>query len=296
VDYHSELITRSDGRQLEVGACGDPAGPTVFFHHGTPGDVSAVRVFEPTARARGYYLVSMSRPGYGLSSRRAGRVAASVVDDTNAALDHYGRGAFISLGWSGGGPHALACAALDRPRCLAAISLAGVAPGNVDFDWTEGMGPENVEEFAMARAGGPAYEEFVKIQRDVLVGATADNAHDLLGGLLSAPDKEALDDPAALTLLAESFAHGLSVSHYGFYDDDLLFLADWGFALDDIDAPVEIWYGDADLMCPPSHGRYLASFVKGATVFHRPDDGHISLVTAHQDTLFDHLGRYVAAS
>jgi pimeloyl-ACP methyl ester carboxylesterase len=95
-------------------------------------------------------------------------------------------------------------------------------------------------------------------------------------------------------LLVSSFVHGLSSSHYGFLDDDLLFMADWGFALGDITAPVEVWYGDEDLMVPPSHGTFLASRIKDVVVFQQPDDGHISLVTDHQSTLFDHLDRYCA--
>ncbi len=195
--YESDVVTTGDGRQLEVARVGDPSGPTVVFHHGTPGSAPLVRAFDEIALARGLCVLTTSRAGYGPSSRQKGRRAGDVVGDVTVVLDHFNREHYVALGWSGGGPHALACAALDAPRCVAAVSLAGVAPSNVDFDWVEGMGPENVLEFEMARRGGAEYEEHIKFQSDVLADATDDNIIELFGGLLSAPDAAALADPVA---------------------------------------------------------------------------------------------------
>jgi pimeloyl-ACP methyl ester carboxylesterase len=71
-----------------------------------------------------------------------------------AVLDGLGARQFVTVGWSGGGPHALACAALLPGRCLAAASLAGLAPAQAEgLDWVAGMGPENVTEFSAAGQG-----------------------------------------------------------------------------------------------------------------------------------------------
>ncbi|HEX6856669.1 MAG TPA: alpha/beta fold hydrolase [Streptosporangiaceae bacterium] len=79
---------------------------------------------------------------------------ADAAADTAAVLDHLEAGPFLTAGWSGGGPHALACAALLPDRCLAAASLAGVAPyGAAGLDWLAGMGEENIQEFRTAVAG-----------------------------------------------------------------------------------------------------------------------------------------------
>ncbi len=83
--------------------------------------------------------------------------------------------------------------------------------------------------------------------------------------------------------------HGCAPSHFGFLDDDIVFMNDWGFSLEDVAIPVEIWYGDLDLMVPPTHGHYLSTHIPGARAVHYPSDGHVSIVTNHQAELMDHL-------
>ena len=285
----SQLITLSDGRTLEVAACGDSLGRAVLFHHGTPGSALFASGFDRAAAERGYRLLTTSRAGYGRSSRLEGRTVASVVDDSRQTLNHFGVESYMAVGWSGGGPHALACAATDAPRCRGAISLAGVAPRTDAFDWTDGMGPENVEEFALALQGGEEYELHIKTMADGSRNTTEANVIERFGGLLSEPDKIALGDENFRFVLAAAMVDAGTTGHYGFLDDDQVFVKEWGFDLGAISVPTEIWYGDQDLMVPPSHGKYLVSKIRGATEFHRASDGHISIITAHLDELFDHL-------
>jgi pimeloyl-ACP methyl ester carboxylesterase len=272
------------GRTLEVATVGDSAGDTVVVHHGSPGDASGVSMLGALA-ADGFFLVSVSRPGYGESTRREGRRVADVVGDVDAVLDALGRATYQSVGWSGGGPHSLACAVMDPTRCVGAWSLAGVAPIDVDFEWTEGMAPENVAEFALAREGGPAYEAHIAGIGEVFATATADNVIGLFGELLTPVDRAALADEARRAQLAAScrraFAHGIG----GFLDDDRAFFAPWGFDVADAAVPVAIWYGDRDAMVPPTHGAWLAAHSAHATVMHRPDEGHVSLVVNHLNHL-----------
>lgn len=272
------------GRTLEVATVGDRAGDTVVVHHGSPGEASSVSLLAPLA-ADGFFLVGVSRPGYGESTRREGRRVADVVEDVDAVLDVLGRSTYQSVGWSGGGPHSLACAVLDATRCVGAWSLAGVAPTDVDFDWTAGMAPENVAEFALAREGGPAYEVHLATIGAAFAGATAHDVVDLFGELLTPVDQAALADEARREELAAScrraFAHGIG----GFLDDDRSFFAPWGFDVADATVPVSIWYGDCDAMVPPTHGAWLAAHAAHATVVHRPDEGHVSLVVNHLDDL-----------
>ena len=287
--HESDVVTLGDGRLMEVATVGDPTGPTVVFHHGTPGSAVLIEIFEPLAASRGVFVVTTSRAGYGRSSRHAGRRAADVVTDTEAVLDHLGRDQYVTVGWSGGGPHALACAALGAPRCLGALSLAGVAPVDAGFDWTEGMAAENVAEFALAQQGGEEYEAHIKFQSDVLVDATAQNIVELMGGLLSPVDVAAMARDDDRDIMARAFAHGSLQGHYGFLDDDHVFMHPWGFELADIAVPVEVWYGDQDLMVPPTHGAFLATAIRSATAFHQPDAGHISIVANYRDDVFDHI-------
>jgi pimeloyl-ACP methyl ester carboxylesterase len=239
----------------------------------------------PLADDGSLFIVTTSRAGYGKSSRLEGRDVAAVVSDARAALDSLGRSDYVVVGWSGGGPHALACAALDAPRCLAAWSLAGVVPTTMDFDWTDGMGPENVEEFALAKAGGPEYEARMAFYGDAFSTSTKDNIIELFGGLLSEPDKAVMEPESAREDFVASMHQGFEMGWRGFFDDDEAMMKEWGFDPTSIAVPVAVWFGQHDLMVPPTHGEWLVKNLPTATKSFFPDDGHVSLVVNHLDEL-----------
>jgi pimeloyl-ACP methyl ester carboxylesterase len=286
MNYNEFLIDTPDGRVLEVATIGEPSGRTVFFHHGTPGSANLLKMFSPLADDGSLFVVTTSRAGYGKSTRLEGRDVASVVSDTRSALDATGRGDYVVAGWSGGGPHALACAALDTPRCRAAWSLAGVVPTNLDFDWTEGMGPENVEEFALAKVGGPEYEARMAEYGDSFVVATKDDVVELFGELLqSEPDKVALEPEEFRAEFAASLRQGFESGWRGFYDDDRAFLKEWGFDPTTITVPVAVWFGGHDRSVPRTHGEWLARNLPSASRHFFEGDGHVSLFTNHFDEI-----------
>ncbi len=290
MNYHEVLIDTPDGRTLEVATLGEPTGRTVLFHHGTPGSANLVKMLAPLADDGRLFVVTTSRAGYGRSSRVEGRDVASVVADSRAALDSLGRQEYVAVGWSGGGPHALACAALDAPRCLAAWSLAGVVPTNLDFDWTEGMGPENVEEFELAKGGGPKYEAMMVTYGEVFVASTVDNVVEIFGGLLSEPDKEAFAPVERRQSFVDSLHQGFEFGWKGFFDDDQAVMKEWGFDPTAITVPVAVWFGDQDLMVPRTHGEWLVSNLPTASRHFFAGDGHVSLVVNHLDELSTAIG------
>jgi pimeloyl-ACP methyl ester carboxylesterase len=283
--YNEFLIDTPDGRVLQVATLGEPSGHTVFWHHGTPGSASQVMMFAPLVEVGNLFLVTISRAGYGPSSRLEGRDVAAVVGDADAALDAVGRGDYVVVGWSGGGPHALACAALDAPRCRAAWSIAGVVPTNLDFDWTEGMGPENVEEFALAKAGGPEYEARIATYGDAFKTVTGDVVVELFGGLFSEVDAAAMEVEARREQFAASLRQGFEFGWHGFYDDDQAVMKEWGFDPTTISIPVAVWYGDHDLMVPQTHGEWLVQNLPTASQHYHAGEGHVSLFTNHFDEL-----------
>ena len=275
--YEEYELAASDGRRLQVGLLGPRTGTTVVVHHGTPAAASLVRLFEGATTA-GVLLIAISRPGYGASSRQPGRNVAAAVADVDAVLDALGRERYVAVGWSGGGPHALACAALDAPRCAAAWSLAGPAPAVADIDWLAGMASDNVEEFTLAREGGRAFEEALNAAAVTMRATSPADLATLLGPLVGEVDRTALAAPRVAEIMASAAAQGLGEDAAGWIDDDRGLLAPWGFDLSRIGVPVEVWYGDQDAMVPPAHGAWLAAHIPGAREVHRPAAGHISLV------------------
>ncbi|HEY5985810.1 MAG TPA: alpha/beta fold hydrolase [Streptosporangiaceae bacterium] len=232
-----------------------------------------------------------ARPGYGRSDPRPGRRVVDVVEDVAAVLDQLGDEHFVTAGWSGGGPHALACCAGLPGRCLAAASIAGVAPYQAEgLDWLAGMGPENLAEFAAAASGPAELTRLLEIQARELATIDGQQVADGLGGLISDADRAVLTGGFA-DYLAGSFRSAVSTGIAGWRDDDLAFVADWGFSLADAGAgaPVAIWQGDQDRMVPLTHGEWLTARVPGARSHLLPGEGHLTLAVTVMGQILDEL-------
>ncbi len=278
-----------DRRVLEVLTAGPPDGVAVVFHHGTPFSAVAYRPASDGVLSRNARLVAWSRPGYAGSTRRPGRTVADVAEDTAQVLDALGHDRFVTMGWSGGGPHALACAALMPERCAAATIIGGVAPYDAaGLDWLEGMGPENIEEFALAATGGMRFSDFLTREAVQFAALDGQDVADSLGGLVSDVDKAALTGELA-DFMARSMAAAVSTGTDGWHDDDMAFTAGWGFDLTAITCPVAVWQGGEDRMVPYAHGVWLAAHVPAARAHLLPDEGHISLCVDAFDHILDDL-------
>jgi pimeloyl-ACP methyl ester carboxylesterase len=277
-----------DGRSLEVALAGPTEGSVVVLHHGTPGSARPFRIFVDAASARGIRLVSYSRPGYAGSSRNEGRCIADCVADVVGIVDHLGADRFSTMGWSGGGPHALACAALLPERVTACATIAGVGPWGADgLDFLAGMAPENHREFGAALESADALQAFLEPEAEELGGVTGDQVAAALGGLVSDVDEAALTGEFA-DYLAATLHDSVCGGIWGWFDDDLAFTRPWGFDLSEIRVSASVWQGAQDLMVPFAHGQWLAAQIPDARPMLRPEHGHLSLaVTAFGEILDD---------
>ncbi len=207
--------------------------------------------------------------------------------DTATILDHLGYDDFVTLGWSGGGPRSLACAAMLPDRCRAAACGVGLAPkAEFDGDLRDGMGAENVEEYTAAYAGREALDEFLTANTD-LFSVTAEDVAASLGDLAPPVDRAALTGEMA-EILAASFRRAGAQGIVGWRDDDLTHLRPWGFRVGDITVPVAIWQGREDRMVPFAHAEWLAANVAGARVHFVEGEGHLSLLN-RMDLILDDL-------
>ena len=274
-------VSLPDGRTLEILTGGASDGFPLLFHGGTPSAAVPYDAMGRAAEEAGLRLVTYSRPGYGASSPRpAGTspVLADDVADSLAILDALGVGDFVTLGWSGGGPRALACAALVPDRCRAAASLAGVAPADAEgLDWTAGMGAENVRDFELAARGREALLPVVDDDAAAMATITAEQLVEGLGDLTDEVDAAALTGAFA-DYLAATFRHAMTQGSLGYLEDSLQVMRPWGFEVGDIAVPVAVWQGAHDRMVPFAHGQWLGSRIRGARVHLFDDEGHVSLV------------------
>ena len=271
-------IAVADGRAIRVREAGDPRGFPVFVHHGTPMAGTLFELWVANATARGLRLITHDRPGYGGSDRLGGRAVAHVASDVAAIADELGLGRFATWGISGGGPHALACAALLPDRVTAAASLAGIAPWDAEgLDVTAGMGEDNVKEFGLATTDPDTLRELHEQWRAEMLSASPEDMFKSLESILSDVDKGVLTGDLA-RFLHDSGTIALADGIDGWFDDDLSFVKNWGFDLRDIDVPVLLWQGEQDLMVPFAHGEWLAERIPGCDARLSPEEGHLTLL------------------
>ena len=168
-------VPAGDGRDLEVLRSGPPNAHPLVWLGGTPTEASEIPHVARAVEERGWQLISYSRPGYAGSTVQPGRTVADGAADVASVLDHLGLDRFVTLGWSGGGPHALACAALLPDRILSAAVLAPVAPYEAEgLDWFAGMGQDNLDEFGAADEGEEPLHHYLSAAREGMLAAGAE--------------------------------------------------------------------------------------------------------------------------
>ena len=282
-------VAMRDGRTLEYLVEGDPSGVALVLHHGTPGAGVPYPQFDRACWERGVALVQYTRAGYGGSTRRPGRSVGDVTEDISDLLDELGVEQFLTLGWSGGGPHSLACGARLAGRCLAAATGAGAAPFETDgeLDFLAGMGPENEVEFGAAVSGLEDLVPYLEGEAAAFRRTTPEEIADAMGGLVSEVDRAYATGEFAEHMHA-GFTRATDEGIWGWVDDDLAFTRGWGFRLEDVtDVPVSVWQGREDRMVPFAHGVYLADHLPGARRHLYDDEGHLSLVGRVGDIIDD---------
>jgi pimeloyl-ACP methyl ester carboxylesterase len=243
----------------------------VVWHHGTPNIGAPPEPLFPAAERHGIRWVSYDRPGYGGSTSHPGRDVASAAADVAALADALGIDRFAVMGSSGGGPHALACAALLPARVLGVVSASGLAPYDAEgLDWYAGMVASGAAELRAAVRGRAALEEF-------LTSAAFDPE------MFTPADHAALE--GAWAWLGEVAGQGLAAGIGGMVDDNLAYVGPWGFDLAQVAAPTLILQGGKDRVVPGAHGEWLAGHCPTAELWRRPDDGHISALNSAPEAL-----------
>ncbi len=282
-------LTTRDGRTLLIQEGGDPAGTPLLFHGGTPNSRLLAPSTAARAAAHGVRLISYDRPGYGGSSRHEGRTVADCAPDVRAIAQALGIERLGVYGLSGGGPHALACAALLEDLVPAVAVVGSVAPwGAEGLDYLAGMGEMNVEDTELYLRDPAASREKLEAERVELLAADAAEVLEAWATLLSPVDAAVLTGDYAEHLVAE-FRDGLSGGGDGWWDDGVAHMEPWGFDCSEIRTPTLIVHGHQDRFVPVQHGEWLASRIPGAEAWLSAEDGHLTPLERRLEEVFDWL-------
>jgi pimeloyl-ACP methyl ester carboxylesterase len=254
-----------DGRTLHVYDTGADGRLGVFWHHGTPNIGAPPEPLFAAAARLGIRWVSYDRPGYGGSTPYPDRDVASAAEYVSCVADALDIDRFAVMGHSGGGPHALACGALLPERVVGVVVVAGLAPFDAEgLDWFAGMSDSSVASLRAAAEGRAAKERYEAS------GAEYD------------PEMFTPEDHAALSgawsWVLDVVNPAVEAGAGGLIDDDLAFVARWGFDPARVVVPTLFLHGSRDRVVPSSHGEWLARRCLSEELWLSPDDGHISVL------------------
>ncbi len=250
-------IILKDGRRLAYAEYGDPRGKPVFLFHGIPGS----RIFRPplddlTARKR-VRLITVDRPGYGGSDFQPGRRLRDWPADVSALADALGLARFAVCGHSGGGPYVLACAAYIPQRLTAAGVISGLGPVGAPHS-LDGIILQNRLGFTLGRRlPWPLFR--------LAISFIFRRAKDHPGEFVhpdrrnpANPDNKMLAMPGGLQVCLDSTREAFRSGMTGHAWEGFLLTRPWGFELEKIRLPVQLWHGEQDPDAPVGMGRAVA--------------------------------------
>jgi len=266
-------LTLRDGRRLGYAQYGDPSGKPVFFFHGGAGS----RLEHPAhLSALGARIICTDRPGHGLSNFQPDRKLLDWPDDIAQLANHLGINRFYVLGWSAGGPHALACAYQMPKRVIAGAVAASPGPMNQPGA-TKGLTfPKRAFIFASQNIPW-LIGVFRKVASNTIWGDPEEVKQKLLSSFPD-DDQGLMLQSGNLDMLFADIQEGYRQGWQGATQDDIVIMQDWGFDIADINVRIDIWHGGQDTNVPVFSGEYLRDRIPNSHASFLPGEGHLFLL------------------
>lgn len=285
-----ELVRLPDGRRVAIASHGDPQGRPLFIFHGIPASRLGLRPSDEPAKERGVRVVCPDRPGIGRSDPHPERTVSGYADDIGSLADAMGLERFAVLGYSGGAPYALACAARLPERVSAVGIMAGAGP--MDRPGArEGHGKSDLMLLDLS-LGRPMLARMVMFGFSKVARFAPSVALKSLTEELGEPDRHFLEGYArelGAAVVMSSFVEAFRQGSGGMVLEYRLYGRPWDFSFEGVSVPVNLWHGDEDLVVPMHHAEDMAARLPDARVHRLENTGHFSIQQhygAMLDTLF----------
>lgn len=288
----STFTVLANGRTLGYARFGAPVGAPVLFMHGFPSSRLEAELLDGPAKTLGVSLFAPDRPGFGLSDFQADRTILDWADDVAELADALQLDRFWIIGGSGGCPYALACAHRLGKRVIGVATVAGLGP-TTEKEIVRQMGPAARLGLALANRA-PSVFSFVF---DVLPRLVARYPRlNFRLNKVTRPDRESIARPEVRAILEKSVREAFRQGTDGAVHELALFAAPWGFEIDQISTPLQVWHGLEDGVVPPAMGKLIVRDAKNAQLRLLAEEGHFSLPARHGAEILDALVSSCATS
>ncbi|GAB3506857.1 alpha/beta hydrolase [Phytohabitans suffuscus] len=262
-------MTLPNGRTLAYTDVGAPGGAPVLYFHGAPTSRLDLVPWDNELARMGLRVFSPDRPGYGRSTPLPGRRLEDWPADVAALADRLGLERFAVVGYSSGGPYAVACATMLPGR----VAAAGVVAGVTDMTWAPAWEGVEKREAELMRVGD---ERAAVAWCEERYGP--DGARFSGGGEWADADLALMGDPEMAASMTETVGESFRQGVGGYAQDITVQARPWAFDPGRIRVPVVALHGEADTVIPTVHSRHTADLVPGAKIDLRPVDGHLSIL------------------
>jgi len=286
IAFEDGVLTLSDGRLMAWRWWGDPDGKPLLRIQGTPSSRLQRNPDESALTSSGARYLMADRPGYGGSTRKAGRGIADIANDYAELLDAHGLDRVPAMGTSGGGPHVLALAACHPDRVSAVSVVVGGAP-LIEGEVSRLVGV-NARGYALAEQGWEPLFEFLREVRERLLSEEG-----MQGVLSDAPetDRRIMADPAWQRMSRENLAETLRQGAEGWTDESMAMHDRWDFDPADVKTSVTWWHGDDDMNAPLTAARRVVAQLSKVDLRIWHKEGHFASLVHDQEIVSELLSR-----
>lgn len=292
-DPSSCSFTLADGRKMGFAYFGAESGPTVFYLHEFPGSRLSGIYLDGPAKMQGARIISVERPGVGISSPQPGRRLLDHAKDIRELAEHLAVETYGIIGFSAGGPYALACAySLPEESLKGVCVVSGV--GSMDM----GTGTRDMRlPNRLLFNGLMHFPSLVRLLHSSAISVLRNFSNESIVGAVTRVSgrssknarSSTTDPPGQSSAEFMSMMVDLNREHFkqgvdGFMEEGRVLTSDWGFALENIcsSLPIQLWYSRRDTNVPISMGEDIAARLgPGRDLYILEDETHMALVLKH---------------
>ncbi len=280
-----QTIKLRDGRTLGFAEYGDPNGKPVFHFNGSGGSRLEHPVDNSILTKVGIRYISTDRPGHGISTPQPARKLLDWPDDVSNLADYLGIEKFFVLGWSAGGPHALACAYKLPDRVISGALVSSLAPPDRPKPF---QGYSGALKLLMLL--GRNFPKLVYVFRRITakyINKESDDIGEKFLKSLPEVDQKPFENIKVKEMFIADIKEGYRQGGDGPARDDIIINFPWKFNIKDIQIRFDIWQGDKDKNVPLNQGHYQADLLPNSSFHLLKDKGHMLLLDEWKNILIE---------